>query len=120
MANCRDCGSPWDGKQTAPVCGWQDGDRNRPAGCTFAANRFGLYDMVGNVLEWTEDCWNDNYEGAPANGSPRTSSDCSSHVVRGGSWDDGPASLRSAVRGGGNTVIRLYSLGFRVARTLTP
>ena len=43
MANCDGCGSQWDNKQTAPVG-------------SFAANGFGLYDMVGNVWEWTEDC----------------------------------------------------------------
>ena len=73
MANCNGCGSQWDGKQTAPVG-------------SFAANRFGLYDMVGNVWEWTEDCWHHNYEGAPADGSAWTSGDCGARVVRGGSW----------------------------------
>ena len=72
MANCDGCGSQWDGKKTAPVG-------------SFAPNGFGLYDMVGNVWEWTEDCWNDNYEGAPADGSARTSGDCIRRVVRGGS-----------------------------------
>ena len=108
MANCDGCGSRWDGKQTAPVG-------------SFSANRFGLYDMVGNVWEWTEDCWNDSYKGAPpTDGSPWTSGDCSRRVVRGGSWDDIPDFLRSANRDGYLTVDRDNVLGFRVARTLTP
>ena len=107
MANCDGCGSQWDNKQTAPVG-------------SFAANRFGLYDMVGNVWEWTEDCGNDNYQGAPTDGSAWTSGECSRRVVRGGSWDYDPGVLRSADRGRYVTVLRLNLLGFRVARTLTP
>ncbi len=108
MANCDGCGSQWDNKQTAPVG-------------SFAANRFGLYDIVGNVWEWTEDCWNGSYQGAPADGSAWTSGDCSRRVVRGGSWLNNPGSLRSAARYRNNlTVVRGYVLGFRVARTLTP
>jgi formylglycine-generating enzyme required for sulfatase activity len=72
-ANCDGCRSPWDGKRTAPVG-------------SFAANAFGLYDMVGNVWAWTEDCWHDNYNGAPADGLAWASGDCSRRVVRGGSW----------------------------------
>ena len=81
MANCDGCGSLWDNKQTAPVG-------------SFAANPFGLYDMVGNVWEWTEDCWNESYHGAPADGSAWTSGDCSRRVVRGNSWIDTPDFLR--------------------------
>jgi formylglycine-generating enzyme required for sulfatase activity len=107
MANCLSCGSQWDGKQTAPVG-------------SFAANPFGLYDMVGNVWEWTEDCWNESYQGAPADGSAWTRGDCRRRVVRGGSWDDYPDFLRSASRFRFISVNRLNGLGFRVARTVTP
>ena len=50
------------------------------------ANAFGLYDMSGNVWEWTADCWNKGYSGAPDDGSAWISGGCSSRVVRGGSW----------------------------------
>jgi formylglycine-generating enzyme required for sulfatase activity len=107
MANCDACGSQWDKKQTAPVG-------------SFAANAFGVYDMVGNVSEWTEDCWNESYQGAPADGSAWTSGDCSRRVVRGGSWGLNPDFLRSAGRGWALTDGRSDGLGFWVARTLTP
>jgi formylglycine-generating enzyme required for sulfatase activity len=85
---------------------------------SFAANGFGLHDMHGNVWEWTEDCWNPNYVGAPPNADPRRSGDCSRHVVRGGSWDDYPWFVRSAERSTGATAVRLNDLGFRVVVTL--
>ena len=107
MANCYGCGSQWDDKQTAPVG-------------SFAANRFGLNDMVGNVAAWTEDCWNYSYKGAPTDGSPWTSDARSSRVVRGGSWNIDPVLLRSAFRLMVNSGFRSGYLGFRVARTLTP
>ena len=107
MANCNGCGSEWDGKQTAPVG-------------SFAANRFGLYDMVGNVWEWTEDCVHASYEGAPADGSAWTSGDCRGRIARGGSWLAPPAYLRSARRYMFNFVNLGNAIGFRVARTLTP
>ena len=72
-ANCDGCGSQWDAKQTSPVG-------------SFAANQFGLYDMAGNVLQWVQDCYHGNYDGAPTDGSAWTSGDCSNRVVRGGSW----------------------------------
>lgn len=86
---------------------------------SYRPNTFGLYDMEGNAFEWVEDCWSDNYRGAPTNGSARMDGDCSSRVNRGGSWTAMPTGLRSAHRGVDhfeNT--RVVDLGFRVARTL--
>ena len=83
----------------------------------YPANSFGLHDMHGNVFEWTQDCWNNNYNGAPTNGSAWTSGDCSQRVVRGGSWLSYPRLLRSAYRFRDATADRDNYLGFRVART---
>jgi formylglycine-generating enzyme required for sulfatase activity len=107
-ANCTGCGSQWDAEQTSPVG-------------SFAANQFGLYDMAGNVFQWVQDCYHDNYDdGAPADGSAWTSGDCSGRVVRGGSWIYPPRNLRSAFRYGNSSDVRYYDLGIRVGRTLTP
>jgi formylglycine-generating enzyme required for sulfatase activity len=84
----------------------------------FEPNPWGLYQVHGNVWEWTEDCWNDGYEGAPADGSAWTSGDSIRHVVRGGSWGSNPDSLRSANRHRLPSDYRGSGLGFRVARTL--
>jgi len=73
--------------------------------------------MHGNVWQWTEDCYHENYEGAPQDGSPWAGADCQ-RVVRGGSWYLNPESLRSANRYGRTTVLRSSSLGFRGGRTL--
>ena len=84
----------------------------------YEANAFGLHDVLGNVWEWTQDCWNGSFSGAPADGSVWRSGDCSSRVLRGGSWDNDPDFLRSAVRGGIFPGFRLIPFGFRVARTI--
>jgi formylglycine-generating enzyme required for sulfatase activity len=104
-ANFRDSGNQWSGKQTAPVGG-------------FEPNTFGLHDVIGNVWEWTEDCWNGSYEGAPGNGRPWETGDCGRRVVRGGSWDGNPDDARSAYRDWLEPGLRSYDLGFRLARTL--
>lgn len=105
--NCSSCGSQWDNKQTAP------------AG-SFAPNRFGLYDMVGNVWEWVEDCWHDDYNHAPGDGSAWMTGDCSHHRLRGGSWDSVPDELRAANRARTATDDRFSVIGFRIARALGP
>lgn len=80
------------------------------------ANAWGLYDMSGNVQEWTEDCWNGSYYGAPNDGVPRATGDCSRHIIRGGSWDDFAGGSRARKRSAGAADFRAIYLGFRVAR----
>src|SRR5262249_33933509 len=85
MANCYGCGSEWGNHKTAPVG-------------SFAANAFGLYDMHGNVWELVEDCWRENYDGAPVDGSARPTCDDGWRVARGGGFGNLPRGLRSANR----------------------
>ncbi len=107
LANCNRCGSRWDNSKTAPVG-------------SFGANAWGLHDMHGNVQEWTEDCWNGSYRGAPSDGGAWLSGICAVRVLRGGSWDYLPANLRAANRLWNSSGLRIFGIGFRVARTLTP
>jgi formylglycine-generating enzyme len=88
-----------------------------PAGA-FPPNPFGVSDMLGNVWQWTEDCFHDNYVDAPTNGSAWLSGECKYYVMRGGSWDFDPYYVRAATRAGGVIDRRGNDLGFRVARTL--
>ena len=83
---------------------------------SFSANGWGVHDMHGNVWEWVQDCWNDSYAGAPADGSAWESGDCDKHVLRGGSWFDGQGDLRSGNRDSMDPRIRAPDVGFRVAR----
>ena len=88
-ANCEGCGTSWGGHLIAPVY-------------SFGPNRFGLYDMLGNVWQWVSDCWHDSYVGAPKDGSSWTEDGCSKRVLRGGSWANLPIYVRSAARLGAN------------------
>ena len=88
---------------------------------SFKANEFGVYDTHGNVGEWVEDCWHKNYDGAPLDGSPWTSSrNCSSRVVRGGSWYHAAPYLTSAFRNSTDVTERHAHYGFRVGRAINP
>jgi formylglycine-generating enzyme required for sulfatase activity len=87
---------------------------------SFEANPWGLFNVHGNVWEWTEDCWNDSNQGNPGNGSARATGDCSLRVVRGGSWDVLPQDVRAALRGRFSADGGYGFLGFRLARTLNP
>ena len=86
----------------------------------FSPNSFGLYDMVGNIREWVQDCWNATYNGAPSDGSAWEDGNCTSRVVRGGSWATAAEGSRIASRGRplSNSENRFY--GFRVAKTNEP
>ncbi|MEM9628987.1 MAG: SUMF1/EgtB/PvdO family nonheme iron enzyme [Pseudomonadota bacterium] len=85
---------------------------------SFPPNDFGLFDMHGNVREWVEDHWHDNYEGAPKDGSPWLSSDSKSRVIRGGSWNTVSWDARSASRFADEPGYRTLTVGFRCAGTL--
>jgi len=108
-ADCNGCGSSFDFRALASVD-------------SFKPNPFGLYGMLGNVWQWTADCWHKGYVGAPVNGRPWTESGCKRHVLRGGSWDNVPVFVRSAARTGGEADGGEFDYstlaGFRVARDL--
>lgn len=87
---------------------------------SYRPNAFGLYDVLGNVWEWTEDCYASDYHTAFKDGRPMRAADCSNRVLRGGSWVNYPRIARSAVRNGFTAGGRYGSLGFRLARTLSP
>jgi formylglycine-generating enzyme required for sulfatase activity len=104
-------GSPYMGpkgehrKQTLPVN-------------SFKPNPFGLYQVHGNVWEWTQDCWYPNYRGAPTDGSAWLAGNCGRRVVRGGSWNSEAEFIRAAYRYYWEKGTRNAITGFRVARTL--
>jgi formylglycine-generating enzyme required for sulfatase activity len=104
QANCRECntGEP---------------QRTTPVG-SFKPNGFGLFDTAGNVAEWMEDCWNDNYRGAPRDGTAWMSGQCRLHVLRGGAFDSQAKFLRSTSRFRYDVDVRYVANGFRVVREL--
>lgn len=85
---------------------------------SYAPNAFGLFDMHGNVWEWTRDCWTESHQGAPANAAPRTDGDCAKRTLKGGAWNTGGWRLRAAHRIGKPADGREFDNGFRVARDL--
>lgn len=85
----------------------------------FLANRFGLYDLHGNVAEWCADNWHNNYENAPNDGSAWTTNNPKDlRVLRGGSWLHLPGSCRSAQRLKSDPKNRSDAFGFRIASSL--
>jgi formylglycine-generating enzyme required for sulfatase activity len=108
-ANCDGCGSKWDNKGTAPVG-------------SFPAYQ-NIYDMYGNVWEWVEDCYHENYNNAPitsiawATECYKDSNGKTSGVLRGGSWTSPPNKLRSTQRSFSPYDRQSRVYGFRVARS---
>ncbi len=103
QANCKTCGSQWDGVSTAPVG-------------SFAKNPFGLYDTVGNVWEWTQDCYSDSYANAASDASAWLSGPCDRRVLRGGAWNYNAQRVRSSTRSSTWPDSQYQHLGFRVVR----
>ena len=83
-----------------------------PAG-SLKPNVLGLFDMHGNVWEWTADCWQPQYSAKPA----KQAEACNARVLRGGSWSSAASALRSAARGWEQQDKFKNSIGFRVARS---
>jgi formylglycine-generating enzyme required for sulfatase activity len=109
IANCDGCGSTQDNRQTAIVS-------------SFKANPFGLYNITGNVFEWVEDCYHENYNNAPATGTAWSCDNLESYavkrVLRGGAWSSPIEQVRSASRKKAYPVTQLNDYGVRVARSL--
>jgi formylglycine-generating enzyme required for sulfatase activity len=102
MASCKNCGEVGAATQPAKVG-------------SYKPNPFGLYDMGGGVDQWVEDCWHSNYHGAPSDGSPWLEGDCTSHVIRSGSWMNDSRYVRPANRDYYDTNVQYPTHGFRVA-----
>jgi formylglycine-generating enzyme required for sulfatase activity len=102
-AICNSCGSAWDKRGTGPVG-------------NFHPNPYELQDMLGGLFQWTGDCWNNSYKGAPADGGAWTSGTCDKRVTRGGSWDSDAWVVRSASRTRGTVNDGHNETGFRVVK----
>jgi formylglycine-generating enzyme required for sulfatase activity/class 3 adenylate cyclase len=102
MANCKGCNEPYESSQPLKVG-------------SFKPNPFGLYDMGGNIHQWMTDCWHENYEGAPVDGSAWVDSDCLSRVIRSGSWKNDPSYVRPSNRDHYDATVRYPTHGLRVA-----
>ncbi|MEZ5895860.1 MAG: SUMF1/EgtB/PvdO family nonheme iron enzyme [Parvularculaceae bacterium] len=86
----------------------------RPVG-SFAPNAYGVFDMLGNAREWVEDCYVNNYQNAPTDGSALTDGDCGRRVIRGGAWSSPPADIRIANRSRIDQLVRAQYMGVRLA-----
>jgi len=107
-ANCFDCGSQWGGdaeKKTAPVG-------------SFGVNKFGIYDTVGNVWEWTCSEYTDEYNGKETKCLKEITTGGEAVVLRGGAWDEEPKKCRVSHRKVGYPGERSPNIGFRVVREL--
>jgi formylglycine-generating enzyme required for sulfatase activity len=105
------------GNANCDNCGEASLHKTVPTG-SFRPNGFGLYDTAGNVYEWVEDCWNDNYAKAPKDGSAWTTGQCRQRVLRGGSFANKANAATSAARFRYDIDVRYYANGFRLVRDL--
>lgn len=105
-------------KWSFPIADCDDGHAFTAPTGRLSPNIWGLYDLSGNVWEWTADCWNPDHVGAPQVARARTTGDCEKRVLKGGSWSNKPQWLRSADRGANHITYRTTLHGFRVARDL--
>jgi serine/threonine-protein kinase len=108
----------FDGRRPIGDCPQSGAVQRTMPVASYPENAFGLFDMHGNVREWTRDCWNDNYLGAPSDGSAWLTGDCSRPVIRGGSWRGSERAARSANRTRPSGSFTDAQTGFRAALDL--
>jgi len=113
-------GDDWDARRAngdaRRISGVDRAFQTSPVG-SYPPNGFGLFDTAGNVNAWTQDCWHDNYSGAPTDGIAWTAGDCSKRGLRGGAWFNSPDMLRAAFRFRQDAGKEFAFVGFRLART---
>ncbi len=85
---------------------------------SYQANSFGLFDTLGNVAEWTTDCYSANYEDTPRDGGAESPWRCRQQVIRGGAWTSGARQARFGYRAAASREFRDYDIGFRLVREL--
>lgn len=95
---------------------WVAAPATAPVGGDRQPNPFGLFDMLGNVWQWTADCWHPNYQGRPLDASVWQGGNCTRRMLRGGSWKEGPGDIRAGVRYRLDATGRFDDVGFRVLR----
>jgi formylglycine-generating enzyme required for sulfatase activity len=125
-ANAHDETSRVNNKLSRESLSCDDGHANTAPVGSFKPNAFGLHDMLGNVLQWVDDCLHDDYKGAPDDGSAWLGGECKDRMLRGGSWASGGRTVRSAARltskevfpGRKDSTARHNFVGVRLARTL--
>jgi formylglycine-generating enzyme required for sulfatase activity len=83
---------------------------------SFKENQFGLYDINGNVWEWTQDCYKRNYIGAPQNGKAYISDNCQRKVIRGGAWNSKKNEMYPSYRTAAKPDFTSSTIGFRIGR----
>jgi formylglycine-generating enzyme required for sulfatase activity/TolB-like protein len=104
MANCKTCSSQGESTQTVPTR-------------TFPANKYGFHDMPGNVWEWVQDCWVENYINASDNQSPRNfTGNCSNFTLRGGGWNSPTRQITTTSRLGVSADTKSNYIGFRLVK----
>jgi len=117
LAQCGDCAAIHRCKECKDVPLLDDGTAEVGS---FKPNPFGLYDVHGNVMEWTADCGNKNNPAAVADETPRLTGDCDRHISKDGSWWNNVRFIRASVRGSAidGKDYKSQHVGFRVARQL--
>lgn len=103
VAHCFGCGTGFDPRKPTKIG-------------SFKPNQFGVYDTAGNVAEWVQDCWHENYTGAPTEATTWEGGDCAYRVARGGAFSSPPESIRHAKRDKYKSDSQYDHIGFRVLR----